>query len=87
MPVRRAGFVHLPDPSGRPCPARTPNNPKILRLLSNSWKDKVRGVFVGICATRSQPAELRDVLLNASLNSNEERDYADDVGPYSATTL
>jgi len=78
------GVVHLPDPSGQLCPARTPNNPKILKLLTDSWKDKVRGVFVGISAMRSQPAELRSVLLNASLNSNEERDYSDDVGPYSS---
>jgi hypothetical protein len=52
------GVVHLPDPSGQPCPACAPNNPKILRLLTDSWKDKVRGVFVGIAALRSQPAEL-----------------------------
>jgi hypothetical protein len=52
--------------------------------LTDSWKDKVRGVFVGLYAMRSQPAELREVLLNASLNSNEEKDYTDDVGPYSS---
>jgi hypothetical protein len=78
------GVAHLPDPSGRPCPARAANNPKVLRLLTDSWKDKVRGVFVGLYAMRSQPAELREVLLNASLNSNEEKDYTDDVGPYSS---
>jgi hypothetical protein len=58
--------------------------PKNSETIDGFLEDKVRGVFVGICAMRSQPAELRDVLPNASLNSNEERDYADDVGPYSS---
>ena len=66
---------HPIEANGAPCPPRGHNSPKVLSLIVGDWSSKMRGMLVGLNLMRVQPAQLKDVLLNASFHLTEARDY------------